>query len=255
MTRRVLAALSGLVAVTLLGVPSAWAQSADELKTIKRELEALKDSQGAIQKELQEIKALLRGRAAPAEPRPVVLRTEGAPAKGESTAKLTLIEFSDYQCPFCGRHARETLPQIERDYVRTGKVRYVVRDMPLDAIHPQAFKAAEAAHCAGEQARFWEMHQRLFARQGALGPADLLQHAGTLGLDGDRFRQCLESGRHAAKVRQSQAEAQRAGITGTPTFFLGLTGPDRSPVKAMRIIQGAQPYARFQEAIESLLSE
>jgi hypothetical protein len=116
----------------------------------------------------------------------VLLTIAGAPFKGAPTARLTLIEFSDYQCPFCARHAGDTLAQVERDYVKTGKVKYVVRDLPIEAIDPQAFKAAEAAHCAGEQARFWDMHARLFASQAALGVPDLLQHAGKLGLDTSR---------------------------------------------------------------------
>jgi protein-disulfide isomerase len=88
-----------------------------------------------------------------------------APVKGNPNAKLTLIEFSDYQCPFCRRHAENTLPSLDKEYIATGKVRYVFHDFPLEAIHPQAFKAAEAAHCAGEQQKYWEMHGRLFANQ------------------------------------------------------------------------------------------
>jgi hypothetical protein len=90
-----------------------------------------------------------------------------APVKGNPNAKLTLIEFSDYQCPFCRRHAENTLPSLDKEYIATGKVRYVFHDFPLEAIHPQAFKAAEAAHCAGEQQKYWEMHGRLFANQQA----------------------------------------------------------------------------------------
>jgi protein-disulfide isomerase len=257
MTSRLLTTtLSGLMLLMLVGAEPGSTQPGAELETLRREIEALKEGQTAIQKDLQELKTLLRGRQAPpaSEPREVVLRIDGASFQGDRNAKLTLVEFSDYQCPFCARHARDTLPQIQRDYIKTGKMKYVLRDLPLEAIHPQAFKAAEAAHCAGEQARYWEMHHRLFADQGALGVTDLLQHAGKLGLEVDRFRQCLESGRHATTIRESLAEAQKAGITGTPTFFLGLTAPDSSTVKAVRIIRGAQPYSRFREVIEGLLS-
>lgn len=256
MTSRLLTTLAGLTLLMLVFAYPGSTQPSEELEVLKRDIEALKKSQTVIQQQLQEMKTLLRGRQAPAaaEPREVVLRIDGAPVMGDRNAKLTLIEFSDYQCPFCARHAHETLPQIERDYIKTGKVRYVLLDLPLEGIHPQAFKAAEAAHCAGEQARYWELHDRLFANQGALGVPDLLQHAGKLGLDVEGFRQCLESGRHATTIRESLAEAQKAGITGTPTFLLGVTAPDPSTVKAVTMIRGAQPYSRFREVIESLLS-
>ena len=183
-----------------------------------------------------------------------VLSVDGAPFKGDKNAKVTLVDFTDYQCPFCARHVRETWPQIEKDYISTGKVKYVVRDFPIESIHPHAFKAAEATHCAGEQGKYWEIHDRLFADQKALALKDLPPHAQTLGLDVPKFQQCLESGRHAAKVRKDLADGQKAGVTGTPSFFLGLTEPNDSQVKVQKSLKGAQPYAAFKEAIDSLLS-
>src|SRR6267378_5989755 len=150
MTNRTLITLSGLTLLILACAQPGSTQSSDDLRALRRDIDALKSNQTSIQKELQELKTLLQRPQAPsaAEPRDVVLKIAGAPFKGDPTARLTLIEFSDYQCPFCARHAGDTLAQIERDYVKTGKVKYVVRDLPLEAIHPQAFKAAEAAHCA-----------------------------------------------------------------------------------------------------------
>jgi len=146
------------------------------------------------------------------------------------------------------------LPQIEKDYIKTGKLKYVVRDFPLEAIHKDAFKAAEAAHCAGEQGKFWEMHVRLYDNQRALGPKELPQHAQALGLDGPKFQQCLESGKYAARIRKDLEDGQRAGITGTPGFLFGLTEPNDPKVKVLRVLKGAQPYASFKDAIDSLLS-
>jgi len=186
-------------------------------------------------------------------PRELVLSIDGRPVKGEKNAKLTLIEFADYQCPFCAHHARETLPQIEAEYIKTGKVKYVFRDFPIESAHPQAFKAAEAAHCAGEQGKYWEMHGRLFAHQRQLGLNDLPQHAQALALDAN-FQQCLDSGKYAVKVRRDWADARKAGVAGTPTFFLGPTKRNGSQVRALRKLVGAQPYAAFKEAIDSLLS-
>jgi protein-disulfide isomerase len=99
----------------------------------------------------------------------VVLNLKGDPFKGEKNAKVTLVEFSDYQCPFCARHVRATLPPLESEYIATGKIKYVFRNFPIASIHPLAFKAHEAANCSGEQDKYWEMHDRLFANSKALG--------------------------------------------------------------------------------------
>ena len=146
------------------------------------------------------------------------------------------------------------MPQIEKEYIQTGKVKYVVRDLPLESIHKNAFKAAEAAHCAGDQGKFWEMHVGLFANQRALGLSDLANHAQALGLDMPKFQQCLESGKYAAKIRQDVADGQKAGVTGTPGFFLGVTDPNDQKVKVSRVLKGAQPYTSFKAAIDDLLS-
>jgi len=146
------------------------------------------------------------------------------------------------------------LPQIESEYIKTGKLKYVVRDFPLESIHKDAFKAAEAAHCAGDQGKFWEMYARLFANQRALGPKDLPQYAQAQGLDVPKFQQCLDSGKHADRIRKDLADGQRAGITGTPGFLFGLTEPNDPKVKVLRVLKGAQPYTSFKDAIDSLLS-
>ena len=150
--------------------------------------------------------------------------------------------------------SRETLPQLEREYIATGKIKYAFRNFPITAIHPLAFKAHEAANCSGEQEKYWEMHDRLYANPTALGPGDLSRHARALTLDLPKFQRCLDSGKHAEKIRADVAEGNLAGVKGTPTFFLGVTRPDDTQITAVRIIRGAQPYAAFKAAIESLLS-
>jgi protein-disulfide isomerase len=146
------------------------------------------------------------------------------------------------------------LPQIDSEYIKTGKLKYIVRDFPLEAIHKEAFKAAEAAHCAGDQGKFWEMHVRLYDNQRALGLSNLSLHAQALGLEMPRFQECLDGGKYATKVRKDLADGQKAGITGTPAFLLGVTVPNDPMVKVIRVLKGAQPYASFKSAIESLLS-
>jgi protein-disulfide isomerase len=252
---RKLSLLAGIIVWTLaIGSVPSFAQTNDDLKNLRNDVDALKEGQKAIQNDLQEIKNLLRGRpTAAAPPSEVVLSVEGAPFKGDKNAKLTLVEFTDYQCPFCGRYVRETYPQLERDYISTGKLKYVVRDLPLEAIHPLAFKAAEAAHCAGEQRKYWEMHDRLFANQQALGRPELSKHAEALGLDSARYDQCLDADKYASRIRNDVAEAQKLQANGTPSFFLGLTEPNSSEIKGTRIV-GAQPYPAFKAAIDRLLS-
>jgi protein-disulfide isomerase len=244
-----------LSVLTLPAVRQALAEASDDLSELKKEVEALKQGQLQLQRQLQEINALLRRRQPSAtDVQNVVLPIDGLPSKGSQSAKLILIEFTDYQCPFCSRHVQQTLPQIERDYVNPGQVRYVVRDFPLESIHKEALKAAEAAHCAGEQGQYWQMHDQLFASQNSLGWDDLSAHAGKLGLDVQGFQRCLDSDKYAAKIRQDLAEAQKMGIQATPTFLLGVGKPDGSGVTVVKMIAGAHPYAVFKEAIDSLLS-
>jgi protein-disulfide isomerase len=233
----------------------ALAQAGDDLSELRKEVEALKQGQLQLQRELQEINALLRRRQpAATDVQNVVLTIDGYPSKGSQSAKLILIEFTDYQCPFCGRHFQQTSPQIEREYVSTGRVRYVVRDFPIESIHKDALKAAEAAHCAGEHGQYWEMHARLFNSQNALTADDLSAYAGALGLDVQSFRRCLDSNKYTAKIRQDLAEAQKAGVQATPSFLLGVAEPDGSSVKVVKMIAGAHPYTVFKGVLDSLLS-
>ena len=234
-------------------VPAVLAQSAEELKALKKEVEALKESQRAIEKDLQLIKSLLFGRREAAPFKGAALSLEKAPYMGAKNAKVTLVEFTDYQCPFCARHASQVLPQIMSEYVKTGKVKYVVRHFPLESMHPAAAKASEAASCAAEQGKFWEMHSRLLANPRALEPKSLSEHAGALKLELPRFQECLDSGKYAAVVRQDLADGQQAGVNGTPSFFLGLTGAGPAKLEATKMLEGAQPFPAFKEAIESLL--
>jgi protein-disulfide isomerase len=131
-------------------------------------------------------------------------------------------------------------------------VRYVFHDFPLEAIHPQAFKAAEAAHCAGEQQKYWEMHGRLFANQQALAPERLSEHAQALGLEAAAFKDCLDSGRYAERVRKDIAEGQKLGITGTPTMLLGVS--EGNQVKEVKMLRGAQPLSVFKAEIDKSLA-
>ena len=248
--------LVALAVLILISPSPALPESSEDLKALGREIAELRAGQKAIQRDLQRLRVILHamGEAPPLEPENVVVGVDGAWAKGESAARLTIIEFADYQCPMCRRHFRDVLPQIEAEYIKPGKVRYVLRDYPLEAVHPQALKAAEAARCAGDQEKYWEMHDRLLDNPRALGPKDLPEHAGALGLDVPSFQQCLDSGRYEEAIREDIEAGLRAGVRGTPTFFLGLTEANDSPVKVLRRIPGASEYVGFKRLIDSLLS-
>lgn len=183
-----------------------------------------------------------------------MLHLDKAPVKGSKTARVVLVEVSDYECPFCGRYSREIRPQIEFGYVQTGRIRYAFVNMPIEARHKNAFKAAEAAACAGDQNKYWEMHDRLFATQTALAPIHLPIHAQALGLKADAFKTCLDSGRHAAEIRSDFAIAQQAGVTGTPAFFLAVADPGSTTLKVVKTITGAKPLAVFKQELDALLA-
>ena len=145
------------------------------------------------------------------------------------------------------------MPKIEQEFVRTGKLKVVTLDLPLEQIHPHAFRAALATHCAEEQGKFWEMNDRLFQNQGSLEPFS--PHAAALGLDVAAFDACMSSNRYAQAVRNDMAEAQKAGATGTPSFVIGRTDPGgSSQIKGVTFLRGARPFEDFKAAIERALS-
>jgi protein-disulfide isomerase len=162
--------------------------------------------------------------------------------KGDPDAPVTIVEWSDFECPFCTRFYTETLGQIESEYIDTGKVRLVYKDFPL-SFHPQAQKAAEAAECAGDQGKYWEMHDLLFENGVQGGVAGFKANAKTLGLDSGDFDACLDSGNKAAGVQADMALGGKSGIQGTPGFIVN-----------GQLVSGAQPFTVFQQIIEAELS-
>jgi protein-disulfide isomerase len=180
-----------------------------------------------------------------------LIDVSGEPFKGSPGAKAALIVFSDYQCAYSAGFVRLGLPRLEADYLQTGKVRFVMRDLPL-ASHPHAFKAAEAAHCAGAQGKFWEMHDVLFRNQNALSPPQLTMHAIGLKLKPVPFQVCLNTGRFAAEIEKDRAEARSAGINATPTFLLGVAQDD-GRVRVVKKLVGVEKYADLKAALDEVL--
>jgi len=171
----------------------------------------------------------------------VTVSVDDDPVLGDQNAPVTIIEFSDFECPFCGRFFSNTLPQLTREYIDTGKVKLVYRDFPL-SFHPNAQKAAEAGECADDQGKFWEMHDKIFENQKAMSVVDLKSYAASLGLDTSEFNSCLDSGKHAKEIQKDISDGSKYGASGTPTFF----------INGIKLV-GAQPFSAFQQIIESEL--
>jgi len=242
---------------------------ADDPQALQKRIAALEAGQQAILKELQQIKALLQARppapaagataasgSAASMPVPTTpISIQNAAARGAAAAKVTLIEFSDFECPFCGRYSRETYAQIQREYVDTGKVRYVFRNAPIEELHPKAFGAAVAGECARAQSpeKFWELHDRMFRDQRNLTPVGLRSSADFVGLDVAAFDKCVAGDPAKAKVRQDLNDAVTFGATATPTFFLAVEEKG-GKVRALQKIVGAKPFSVFKDALDTLLS-
>ncbi len=176
------------------------------------------------------------------------------PVKGNPNAPVTVVEFSDFQCPFCLRFFQQTLPLIEKNYIDTGKIKFIYKDFPLDSIHPNARPAHIAAECADEQGKFWEYHDLLFQNQAKWqGLASsklqkiLTKYAANLGLQGASFESCMQSQEIADEVHADFLQAAQYGATGTPTFFIG-----NEKIGFIKLV-GAQPYAVFQGMIDNQL--
>jgi protein-disulfide isomerase len=247
--------ISFIAASLLFFSLSAWSAST------KQEVIELKAQVAEMQKDLAEIKKLLKeGARAPAaraqQPafQEQVVSIGTSPFKGKADAPVALVEYSDYQCPYCAKVYRDTMPLIQKEYVDTGKVRYVMRENPLEAIHQNAMNASQAALCAGDQGKYWEMHNQLFDNQRKLSVGDLKTYAGTIGIDTATFNECLDGKKHVETVRQDLASGAKLGVRGTPGFVFGLTDPDDSDkVKMMKLLRGAQPVTSFRATIDELL--
>jgi protein-disulfide isomerase len=249
---------SAAIVFVLLMLSVSGAMAKDKNAEMKAEIEALKQGQEQIQKDLDEIKKLLQqGARAPRgqQPfKPTDITLGEVASMGEKTAPVTLIEFSDYQCPFCKRHATTVMPELIKNYIDTGKVRFVMREYPIANLHPRADAAAVAVLCAGDQGQYWGMHDALFNDQKANKDEDFKAMASTLGLDLDAFDACVASGKFDAQIKADLAQGKELGISGTPSFVVGLTDPkDPDKVHLTKFIRGAQPYASFAANIDELL--
>jgi protein-disulfide isomerase len=256
--------LTSVTVLALLSLSPPQSQS-DEIAALRREVQSLKSQQQAMERDLQAIKSLLqglagqRGQAAEADSfvnKTITLQDE--PTKGNAAAKITLVEVSDYHCPFCRRQTLQVLPKLMADYVNTGKIKYVFVDYPIAQLHPDAFKSHEAAACAGDQGKYWQMHDLLFTNSPARDAAQLTANANLIGVDTKKFEACLNGGNggtHAAAIRESVARMQQLGVDGTPLTLIGLTPAPGAPMKIVSSVYGAKPYPEFKAAVDAALAQ
>jgi protein-disulfide isomerase len=237
-------------------VPSVLANASDGIT---------KDQAEAIVTELRQIRQLLEkqqaqaARAAPSQPvamppppeRVQMSIGNGWYSIGRADAPVTLVEFADYQCTFCRRFHTDAFAELKKNYIETGKVRFISRDLPLE-FHSYALKAAEATRCAGDQQKYWELRDALIANVSAWSDEVIQKAAAGLSLDMKGFQSCLDSKKYQAEVQRDAGDAATLQISGTPTFVLAKSAKDK--LDGVRIV-GAQPFITFQSAIEALLKD
>lgn len=238
--------LMGLAAAVLLCAPAlpagAQAVPADTAQQILQELRAIR--------QMLEARERAPGARPAADDRvSMPFSAGGALALGRADAPLVMVEYTDYECPFCRQFHLTVFEQIRKNYIDPGKVRYISRDFPLD-FHKNALRAAVAGRCGAEQGKFWELRHSLIAKAGKLQPEDILGHARDLNLDTQKFRGCMESGRLLDAVEADMQEGRSAGVSGTPTFVIGRLADGR--LEGVRMV-GAMPYMVFAARLDQLL--
>ena len=189
-----------------------------------------------------------QARAIPALTSPLLL--QGEPVLGDPSAPLTIVVFSDFECSYCRRFHKQVMPQLKRDYIDTGLVRFVHKDLPLP-FHPHALPAARAARCAGEQNRYWELYYSLFDKQNCLGCKGVLAIAAEAGLNTSKLQACMRQESTLALINANRSEASLHNISATPTFVIGPTQSDGS--LDGQVVEGTLPWVTFQSTIQTAL--
>jgi protein-disulfide isomerase len=209
----------------------------------------------AILNELRQIRQLLEKQGGPsannrpAEPPRAKLDLAGMQMLGSKDAPLTMVEFTDYQCPFCQRFHTTVFSDIKKNYIDTGKVRFYSRDLPLDSMHPNAIRAAMAARCAADQGQFWAIRDIMGAHPDKLDMASIMEDASSLHMNTDTFKSCVESEKYKSAIQTDVLEAMKIGADGTPTFVIGKSTPTGVDGE---VLVGAQPFVAFDQKLKQL---
>ena len=205
-----------------------------------------------LQRNLAENQQMQQQQSQPQQP--VRISVDDDPFIGDPDAPITIIEFSDYQCPFCARFSTQTLPTLQEEYIDQGMVKLVYRDFPIQSIHPNALITAVASECADDQGKFKEMHDIIFENQQQWSEyttedmiAALNAYASQVRLDGGEFNVCMTNGNHIEEIRGDLEDGRAYGVSGTPGFFIG------NDKVGYVMIQGAQPFESFKRVIDAQL--
>ena len=255
---RVLAVFAGLQCIRVIAQEPTQHASEPPASSVQQQLDELRAGQDRLRQELDELKALLHQRmlrtnsTTPAVPEVSSVNVRGEPFRGTNTARVTVIEYSDFGCSFCGRYAREIFPRLDEDYIKPGKLRYYFRDLPEPKETNSWFKA-RAARCAGDQGKFWELHDLLFNAPSATAK-DVTALAQTIGLDTEKFNQCLLSEKYLINIQRSVAGAKKMGLFGTPAFFIGTISEDSDFVMVKRVLVGAESYESMKTILDQLMA-
>jgi protein-disulfide isomerase len=208
-----------------------------------------------ILNELRQIRQLLEKQAAGAKAQPqeekevhAKLDLKGLNMLGSKDAPITMVEFTDYQCPFCQRFHSLVFGELKKNYIDTGKVRFYSHDLPLE-MHANAMRAAQAARCAGDQGQFWKLRDMMQEHPDKLAMDNLVGYAGDLKMDVNAFRSCIESGKYKEAVQSDVLEAMKIGANGTPSFVVGKSTPDG--VDGVLVV-GALPYSMFDQKLKEI---
>ncbi len=220
---------------------------AEEMIKLQKEITALKASSARTETLLAAISKRLNPL-----PQTAWVGIDDDPMLGKKDAPVTIIEFSEFQCPYCARFASNTFPEIRKKYIDSGKVRFIFRNYPL-AFHKNAAQAAEAGACAADQGMFWDLHDLLFQHHDTLTQDNLKRYGKEAGLFMDDYLFCLESGKNTVEIQKDIQDGKRAGVTGTPSFFIGLTRKD-DRIRGT-ILRGSKPFTAFRSVIEEKLKE
>lgn len=223
----------GLPVLCLALTAAFWWQTRSELSAMR-----------STQQELLEVLDAVRGAS--------TIDVSGDPSLGAEDAVVTLIEFSDYECPFCIRHFTQTMAEIDEKFIKTGRIQYVFKDFPIAQLHPEAILAHQATRCAAEQGRFWEMHTKMFSPAGTHTPEQLETHARAAGVSLQPYLECLASNRTLDAVRASVDTAVQLGANGTPSFFVGVRDLETNRVRILQGLSGAQPFSEFEKVIQAV---
>lgn len=235
------------------------AQKAPKPVPLGDQIQALREGQAELMREMQEIKALLKAGAKADDSglskvqAHVVTNVFGEPFKGDPKARVAIMEYSDFDCTFCGRYAREIFPKLDEAYVKTGKVKYFFRDLPLPD-HTEAPFKANLARMAGEQGKFWEAHEWLFAHQTPMDAKGVDLFAQALGLDKAKLQVGIDSQKYNRFIQASMDSARHFQLSGTPAFLIGTLNEDGSVFTATKVFMGAQSFEGYKGILDELLN-